>query len=160
MTSRYWCLLQEISVPLHSHMPCFHTTPWSPSVWRKAAWCIRPSIRGEARWLMQFGIFTGDRRYWRYWRGKWIWGWTLYDEVAKKVFGKEKSTTLFALWCVMWHPVYRAMCIHVSWKCGWEIDEKSMKGLNFKSGSLLGAGISNNKSWAQEATEATRISAP
>lgn len=64
----------------------------------------------------------------------------------------------------MWDVIFTLMksCIfHESWEYGWKVDEKSRKGLNFKSGSVWWAiRTLNEESGGQEAEEATGAEVP
>lgn len=60
---------------------------------------------------------------------------------------ERRNRPLCLLWCVMWHPLYEVMCVHVNWKCGREVDEKWRDWI-----------LRLDLSRAQEAVEATEIS--
>ena len=81
-----------------------------------------------------------------------------YVQDSQKVLWRWEISILFALGyeggCGT-HSVKLCM-FHVS--CKWEVDEDSMKGLHFKSGSGWGTRILNDKSRAHDIEEVTRLS--
>ena len=80
-----------------------------------------------------------------------------YMQGCQKVLWRGEISILFALWCECGCDTHSVKPCMFRVSCKWEVDEDSMKELRFKSGSVWGTRILNDKSRVHD-IEVTRLS--